>query len=201
MSMARAQIVSLLLIFPVVAITVVPHWYLWALPETDLFPASLLGAFFASVVVHEAIHGLGFYWGGADWPEIEFGFKWSSLTPYAHCSVPLRAIPYRMALALPGLVLGVPPLLAGLSLGSWWLTLYAFLMLLGAAGDTLLLWMMRDVSGSTWVQDHPSQMGCLVLGHPSSTVAPTLVKEESPDTTDSSEDSGSRKYLIYFTDV
>lgn len=197
MPMARAQIVSLLLIFPFVIVTVVPHWYLWRIPDENPFPVSLLGAFVASIVVHEGLHGLGYYWGGADWSEIEFGFNWSGLAPYAHCSVPLRANSYRLAIALPGLALGLPPLLAGLGLGSWWLTLYAFLMLVAAAGDTLLLWIMRGVPDTAWIQDHPSQMGGLVLGHAASPAAPTLANEEITDAPENSEDTEARRQLMY----
>jgi hypothetical protein len=92
-----------------------------------------------------------------------------------------------VAIALPGLVLGVLPLVLGLSLGRWWLTAYAFLMLLAAAGDTLLLWIMRGVSGDAWMQDHPSKMGCLVLGHSASPIAPIL-EDDVNDETDNSEE-------------
>ncbi len=182
MPMLRAQILSFVLIVPFGALSVVPHTYFWGVPDGNPMPLSVFGAFVGSIVVHEALHGIGYYWAGADRSDIEFGFNWSGFAPYAHCSVPLQADPYRVAIALPGFMLGVLPLGIGLSLGIWWLTLYAFLMLLAAAGDTLLLWIMRDVPGNAWTQDHPSEMGCLVLGHGSSPVAPILEKapEDEP---------------------
>ena len=187
MSGLRAQLISFVLVVPFAALSVVPHGYFWGLPDEDLFPLSVLGAMIGSIVIHEALHGLGYYWAGADRSDIEFGFNWSGLVPYAHCAVPLRANPYRVAIALPGLVLGVLPLVLGLSLGRWWLTAYAFLMLLAAAGDTLLLWIMRGVSGDAWMQDHPSKMGCLVLGHSASPIAPIL-EDDVNDETDNSEE-------------
>lgn len=187
MSGPRAQLISFVLVVPFAALSVVPHGYYWGLPDEDLFPLSVLGAMIGSIVIHEALHGLGYYWAGADRSDIEFGFSWSGLVPYAHCAVPLRANPYRVAGALPGLVLGVLPLVVGLGLGIWWLTAYAFLMLLAAAGDTLLLWIMRGVPGDAWTQDHPSEMGCLVLGHSSSPVPPVL-EYDPADEPDHSEE-------------
>jgi hypothetical protein len=35
-------------------------------------------------------------------------------------------------------------------------------MLIGAAGDILILWMLRDLKATTRVQDHPSKVGCLI---------------------------------------
>jgi len=177
MSMMRAQVVSVVLVVPFAALSVIPHGYFWGLPDEHLFPLSVLGAFFGSIIIHEALHGIGYYWAGADRSDIEFGFNWSSLAPYAHCTVPLRANPYRVAVALPGLVLGVLPLGVGLGLGLWWLTVYAFLMLTAAAGDALLLWIMRAVPGPAWTQDHPSKMGCLVLGHASASQPPPVVSD------------------------
>lgn len=197
MSMEWAQILSFVLVIPIAAISIVPHWALWGAPPVNLFPLWLIALFVVSIVVHEALHGLGYRWGGAASSDVEFGFNWQGMAPYAHCSTALRANPYRLAIALPGLVLGGVPLGIGLLLGSWNLTMYAFLMLLAAAGDAMLLWMMRGVAGDVWIQDHPSEMGCLVLGHASSAEAPVLAADLEDDTSDESEDGVAWTTLIY----
>ena len=117
MPVSRVQFASLFLLVPFATASVIPHLYLWEFPNGNPFPFSLLGAFLLSVLAHEGLHGIGYYWAGAERADIDFGIKWSALAPYAHCSVPLRAAPYRVAIALPGLVLGVLPLIAGLGLG------------------------------------------------------------------------------------
>jgi hypothetical protein len=195
--MERAQLLSFVLLIPIVAISLVPHWALWGVPSGNPFPLWLIALFVVSIVVHEALHGLGYRWGGAASSDVDFGFNWQGMAPYAHCSAALRANPYRLAIALPGLVLGGVPLGMGLLLGSWNLTMYAFLMLLAAAGDAILLWMMREISGDRWIQDHPTEMGCLVLGHPSSAEAPVLAVELEDDTSDKSEDGVAWTTLIY----
>lgn len=183
--MGRAQLLSVLLILPCGLISIGAHSILWGLPDSNPFPLFLVGAILLSIVVHEGLHGIGYYWGGASRSAIEFGFNWDGLAPYAHCAVPLRATQYRWAIALPGIVLGIMPLGISLGLGIWWLSTYAFVMLLAAAGDALLLWMLRSVSSDVWVQDHPTQMGGLVLGHPDSPVPPVL--NTAPDEAPSDE--------------
>ncbi|MFB6099539.1 MAG: metalloprotease family protein, partial [Salinibacter sp.] len=116
---------------------------------------------------------------------------WSGLAPYAHCAAPLHCGAYRWAIALPGLVLGPPPLAAGLITGHWLTTLFAFIMLAAAGGDALLLWTLRGIPGNAWVQDHPCKMGALVLGHGSSGAAPRLAFDPEAGAQES-EDSGTK---------
>lgn len=180
MPMGRAQILSLGMVGLFGLLSLPPYILIWGVPRLPASPSVFLsfGALLAiGVLVHEAIHGLGYAWGGADRSEIEFGFSWAGLAPYAHCTTPLRCGAYRRAVALPGLVLGAVPLVVGLAIGHWGATIFAFVMLSLAGGDALLLWTLRKVPRASWVQDHPTQMGALVLGHGSSDVAPMLAFE------------------------
>ena len=156
------------LLAPIALLSVGPYFALWGLPASAVptSPGSLLlfgAAFVLGVVLHEALHGVGHVWGHASWHDVQFGMHWAALTPYARCTVPTRARSYRLALALPGLVLGAGPLGVGLGTGHWLTTFYGFLMLVAAAGDVLILWILGDVAPGTWVQDHPRQVGCLVV--------------------------------------
>lgn len=123
--------------------------------QTALIGAILL---VISIVVHELIHGIGYWLGGANWSEIKFGFK--KATPYAHCTIPLKLAGYRWAVALPGLILGVGPTLIAFWTGSYPLFVYATVMLISAAGDLLILWLLRDAPHTALVFDHPSAVGC-----------------------------------------
>jgi hypothetical protein len=115
-----------------------------------------------SIVVHELLHGLGFVLAGrVSWRELKFGLKWG--VAYAHCKVPLSARAYRVATALPGIVLGLLPGLLGLALGNAWLTVYGALLSASALGDVLILWLLRSVPGEARVLDHPSEPGCQML--------------------------------------
>ncbi len=167
MSIARANALALVLVPPLVALFLVPYALLWGglalLDGVDRFslPIVLL-AFAASIVLHEALHGVGYLVaGGASRSSARFGV-WD-LTPYAHCAAPMPAHAYRTAVLLPLLVLGVLPGIVGLAFGNATLTLYATLMTVSTAGDLLVVWAIRSVPGDTLVRDHPSRVGCEIL--------------------------------------
>jgi hypothetical protein len=115
-----------------------------------------------SIVVHELLHGLGFVLAGrVSRREIKFGAKWG--VAYAHCKAPLSARAFRVATALPGILLGLLPGLLGLLVGNAWLTVYGAIMSVAALGDVLILWLLRSVPGQARVLDHPSAPGCQVV--------------------------------------
>lgn len=122
-----------------------------------------LVVFFISIVIHEGLHGIGYRLAGASWKEIKFGFLWKALMPYAHCRIPLRADAYRWAVALPGLILGLLPLIVSLVLHLDWLNLYAAAMLAGAVGDIMILGMLLPIQRDTLIQDHPTKPGFQIL--------------------------------------
>jgi Protein of unknown function (DUF3267). len=106
---------------------------------------------------------------------------WTALTPFARCTVPTRARWYRLSLALPGLALGAAPLTIGLLTGGWPATFYGFLMLVAAAGDFLILWILRGVPAGAWVQDHPQRVGCLVVASADAAAPSPVAEEDLPE--------------------
>ncbi len=182
---AQAQLRAVVLLIPIALLSLAPYFALWGLPE-DPFPTSVaatvlfLLAFVAGTALHEALHGLGHVWGEASWSNVQFGMHWGALTPFARCPLPSRARSYRLAVALPGLVLGVLPLAAGLWTGHWLTTFYGFLMLVAAAGDLLVLWILRGVPSGAWVQDHPEEVGCIVVADASAPAPDPVSPEDLP---------------------
>ncbi|MEF8816797.1 MAG: DUF3267 domain-containing protein [Salinibacter sp.] len=187
----EAQVRGAALLAPIALLSLGPHLALWGLPETPFpsAPVSILlfcGAFVLGVLLHEGLHGLGHVWGEASWGDVQFGVHWKALTPFAQCTVPTRARSYRIALALPGLVLGAGPLGVGLVTGHWLTTFYGFLMLVAAAGDFLILWILVGVPAGAWVQDHPQKVGGLVVAdadapRPASVSEDDLADESNAD--------------------
>lgn len=115
------------------------------------------------VVAHELLHVWAWRLAGRVSSEtVRLGFQWKTLTPYAHCTVPMPARAYRIGAATPGVVLGLVPALAGLLLGHGALFLFGLLFTLAAGGDAVILWLLRDVPPERLVKDHPSRAGCLV---------------------------------------
>lgn len=116
-----------------------------------------------SVVVHEALHAVGFLiLGRAPRQTVRLGFQRRTLTPYASCAAPVPAGAYRGAALLPAIVLGILPALAAWALGSGGLALWAWVMLAIAGGDVAAVWAIRGVPGGVFVVDHPTRVGCRV---------------------------------------
>lgn len=170
-SMRFANIVALLLLVAVYLLFILPFPALWGRPilpqVTELTGTALLRLtllFFFSIAAHEAIHAAAFVLFGKVPPAaIRFGFSWRAAAPYAHCRIPVTARGYRLAVALPGFVLGMGPGLAGLLTGTGWLAIWGAFMTAAAGGDLAVLWAVRTVPKGALVLDHPSEPGCLVL--------------------------------------
>jgi hypothetical protein len=166
MSPARANALAFALAPLVLALFYLPHFYFWGGASLGRVFGTLvspfLGILAVSIVIHEALHGLGFVLGGrVARRDLRFGVKGVSV--YAHCTVPIAVSAYRFATVLPGVVLGLVPGLAGIALGNAWLTVFGSLMCIAALGDVLILWLLRSVPKDALVEDHPTAPGCRVL--------------------------------------
>jgi hypothetical protein len=117
-----------------------------------------------SVLVHEGLHWLGYVaFARLPWKSVRLGFNLRSLSAYVHAEAPVKISAYKGLIALPGIILGMLPAFAGITLGYGMLTLYGFIMLAGASGDLVILWKIRHVSPGSFVADHPTRAGCWVL--------------------------------------
>ena len=172
MSFILANLLAGLLACPATLLCIGPYVLLWGGPRPDagngvplaenpMFLIGLLVILIVSVVAHELLHAAGFLLRGAASDDIRFGMK--MLTPYAHYTVPVELASYRLAIALPGVVLGIVPAIAGIASGIIWLTLYGTVMFVGALGDALILWLLRDAPPGAMVIDHPSKIGCEII--------------------------------------
>jgi hypothetical protein len=74
---------------------------------------------FLSMFIHELILAFFFeFFSKKNWKNVKIGFIWKYLTPYAHCSGPLKLEHYRAALLMPGILLGFVPLFISLVVGN-----------------------------------------------------------------------------------
>ncbi|GAB3782274.1 DUF3267 domain-containing protein [Spirosoma horti] len=121
-------------------------------------------AMFAGIVVHELIHGLTAKWiGRLSWRSIKFGIYWSTITPYCHPTMPMPAHAYRLVVGMPLVIMGLLPYGFALATGSGWLCALSIFFTLAAAGDMMILWIMRHLRSNDMVQDHPTKVGLLVV--------------------------------------
>lgn len=143
----------------------IPFYLIWK-PELSLsLQQSLLFVllFIAGIVVHELIHGFFFgLFAKNGFKSIRFGVMWQMLTPYCHCKEPLKIKHYFLGALMPALLLGIIPAMISLFNGSGMMLLFGILFTGAAAGDFMIVWVLRKEYPETYVQDHPSEVGCFV---------------------------------------
>lgn len=126
-----------------------------------------LPAMLAGIFLHELIHALA--WGmfsGRGLRSVRMGFQWKTMTPFAHCLVPITARSYRLGAAMPGFLVGLLPALTGSFTGMHWLASFGWFMTFCAGGDLLVLVLLRGVPADALVEDHPTRAGCRVVESP-----------------------------------
>lgn len=178
-SATEANVKALAFALPVMLLLLVPYLLLWpeqfsaetirgivaAYGGRILFlPLGMMLVFIPGAAVHELLHGLtwaAFCKNGIR--SISYGVYWKALTPYCHCKEVLPLRPYILGGIMPGLVMGLLPGMFGMIWGNPWVFFFGLFFTLAAAGDMLVLWMLRHCKASDLVQDHPDKIGCYVL--------------------------------------
>jgi hypothetical protein len=128
-----------------------------------LLPWYFLPIFISGIVVHEFIHGVSWKLAGnLSFEQIKFGFQRKTLTPYAHCTVPIKKSAYVAGTIMPAIILGFIPFLISLFNGNGWILIFGILFTFASAADFLIVWIIRSVSWDTLVEDHPENAGCFV---------------------------------------
>lgn len=123
----------------------------------------LVFLFLVGIVLHELIHGFFFgLFAKNGFKSIRFGVMWQLFTPYCHCKEPLKIKHYFLGALMPALLLGVIPAVISLFNGSSMLLLLGIIFTGAAAGDFMVVWLLRKEHPDTYVQDHPSEAGCFV---------------------------------------
>jgi hypothetical protein len=169
-SMAAANLIAIVFALPLFGLMLPLFALLWSWSTLWQGLASLLDVFVlfvvllvVGIVIHEALHSLGWQvFGKLPAGTVKFGVMWKVLTPYAHLTRPVPARVYRAGTMLPGLVLGILPLMIALLSGSGWLFWIGLIFTQAAGGDFFILWLLRDVPAFWLVEDHPVRAGCRV---------------------------------------
>ncbi|MGO0059541.1 DUF3267 domain-containing protein [Brevibacillus fluminis] len=114
----------------------------------------------AGIIVHEALHGIGFWCGGKSaWKDLRFGVVWSKLIVFASCVKPISVAHYRFAAVLPAIALGLIPFLLAYFAQSLFWYLWGSFMIIGSCGDFIILWTLRRYKKGTLIADSPDRIG------------------------------------------
>jgi hypothetical protein len=179
MSATRANVLALLFAVPILLFYTLVYVGAWpeqftvenlkAVSQTYgtlllYMPVILLLILIPGAALHELIHGITWaFFCKNGLKSIKYGVHWRALTPYCHCKEVLSLWAYMLGGAMPGLIMGVLPALAGILTGYFVVFLFGLFFTLAAAGDMLILWMLRHQKKNDLVQDHPDLIGCFVL--------------------------------------
>jgi hypothetical protein len=173
--MAKAQLLSLIYFLPVAIVLGLPFYFIWATDYNlqtimEMVPKGIGvgGAMFfictllmGGIVLHELLHGVTFaIFAKQGLKSVKFGVMWAFLTPYCHCKEPLLVKHYILGALMPGLVMGILPLILALLTGNFFLFVFGMFFPLAAGGDFMMVNLLRKVDINALVQDHPSKIGC-----------------------------------------
>ena len=169
-SMLKANLYSLPLVIVLIVLLTGPFLLIWdkqqllsSFPIIYLNLALFIPVLIIGAVLHEMLHAVSFLIiGKVPAENIKLGFQWRSLTPYAHCKIPVKASLYRISLLMPALVMGIIPWFIALITGNGWLLVYAVIFTIVGGGDILTIWIIRKATSEQLVQDHPRNCGCYV---------------------------------------
>jgi hypothetical protein len=123
----------------------------------------LIGKAIVGTIFHELIHG--FTWiilSKNGIASIKFGINWKYLTPFCHYKKSIKVRFYRIGVAMPLVVLGILPSSIALITGNSILYLWGLFFSCLAAGDIIVLFMLRKFNGNDYVFDHPKKMGFII---------------------------------------
>ena len=114
----------------------------------------------AGIILHELIHAITwalFTRGG--FKTIEFGILWREFTPYSHCKEPLAMKHFIFGMIAPGIFLGIVPALLSYFTGNFWLMLFGSFFTAAAAGDIMILRLLKKQNRQDYICDHPTAIG------------------------------------------
>lgn len=124
----------------------------------------LFAVLIAGIFIHELLHAVTWmFLNRKGFTCVKFGFNVEAITPYTHFKEPMKVWKYALGGAMPGIVMGIIPVMGSYFLASPVLNFIGFLFLWAAGGDLIALVMMRKLSRNSLVQDHPDKLGFFVI--------------------------------------
>ena len=171
-----ANVFGIFILIPIILLFGIPYYLIWK-PSFDIMSyldaIGVIGIFLrlsyalclllSGIIVHELIHGIVWAaYASKGFKSIKFGVLWSMLTPYCHCKEPLRVKQYITGAIAPAILLGILPALYAIASGNLPVLIFGMFFTMAAAGDLLIINLIRKENKNALVQDHPSEAGCYI---------------------------------------
>jgi len=175
----KANLYAIFSIIPVLILYGVPFVLLWRNTFSKValksfiheFTLGIWGNFVSillvmtiGIIAHELIHGITWaMYTKNGFKSIKFGVLWKVLTPYCHCSEPLKVKHYITGAIMPAIILGFLPFVYSLFTGNALWLFFGIFFTMSAVGDFLIVNLVRRENMNSLVLDHPSEVGCYVF--------------------------------------
>ena len=166
----QAKPLCLLIMLPFMALA---FWIYYKVNGFDLdclswgFLVVLLMLVLCLSILHELIHGITWsIFAKNHFHSIDFGFIWSSFSPYCTCSEPLKKWQYLLGTAMPTLVLGGGAAVVSVMTNQLLLFILAEYMILSGGGDFLIIlksMLYRTDKQESVYCDHPYECAFVVF--------------------------------------
>ncbi|MCF6225447.1 MAG: DUF3267 domain-containing protein [Xanthomonadales bacterium] len=115
------------------------------------------------IILHELIHGLTWArFAKKGFRSIKFGVLWEMLTPYCHCTEPLKVKHYIIGALAPAIILGFIPAIIAMIIGSIGLLVFGIFFIMAATGDFVIINLIKKENMNDLIQDHSSEAGCYI---------------------------------------
>ncbi len=168
LSIEKVSTRALLLIFPILLVYALPFYLVWGKNVlVALRFRSILFLFLfivLGIVAHELMHGVVWaIFSKRGFRSIHFGIKWEYFTPYCHCKESLKVWQYVLGGLAPLFFMGFLPAIYAMYAGNALWMFYAIFFSAAAGGDIQAVWMLRKFKSNQIVQDHPEELGFIVL--------------------------------------
>jgi len=163
----QLQVYALIFIIPLILLFGLPFYLVWG---ENAFTALRFRSFLfltvfilGGVAVHELLHGITWaLFAKKGFRSISFGIKWEYLTPYCHCSEPLKVWQFVAGALAPAVIMGFLPAVSALFTGNTLLMCFGIFYFWAASADILTVWLMRRLKKNQLVSDHPKELGFIV---------------------------------------
>ena len=187
LSVSKTYLYSLYLLVPIIIFFFIPYIVIWGADLINYWSAKIiqlksnfilsnfiyyifrylfwiLMILISGILMHEMLHGfVWIFFTKKGFGSLSFGIMKPDLAPYIHCNEPLPVNAYRTGIIMPGIVLGIFPLIIGIITGNFKIFIFGFFFTWAASGDFIVLWLIKHLKAPVMVQDHPKLVGCLVL--------------------------------------
>jgi len=169
---SKANLLGLMFLIPAILLFGLPFYYLWhqqidfqseiLMLKSNIFTILLVLLLF--MAIHELLHALAYLiLTRGDYKNISFGIIWKNFTPYCHYANPISVFQYRIAVITPAVFTGFLPLIYALFVGDFKVFAFGIIFIMGAIGDFIILWIIRNEASKTMLKDHPEEIGCIIL--------------------------------------